>query len=632
MENYVERSCPFCKTHIREGDAVKICPSCGTVHHEECWIENKGCSIFGCSEQPKEAPNTSSIVFCQSCGASIDPTAPFCTHCGAPRHSSLTPSQELPSSDADVCKACGSPLDSNAKFCTRCGAPRATQTAPHATEPQPAPRSTEVCTACGSPLDSNAKFCTRCGAPVPNPIQASTHSQIPEPNVVVCAACGAPLDSESKFCTHCGTPKASFAPSSSHHTKERSSAYAPPEHTPAKRKPSTRVWIGVGASVVVIALSAFLISQLLMPRIYLNNAEKAFDEQRYYDALTYYEKAGSQDEALYYQKYSYARGIEHFNGFSYLRAAQCFYEAGGLLDSVDQIFNCGLKLIDEKSYAEATTCFNLLPESTTAVAYKSYCKGMLEYGQKNYSQAISDMTLAKSTVPAAEAFLSQLHFEYGKTFFDNKDYTTASAHFESAGDYPEAQTYVNACALMQAEELFEKGFINAAVEAYNKLPYDFSFGDLSVAERLGHAANVSELCKVSGKWVSTENYIKSNKYQFNELADGWYIDTLITEQSLDIRGYLKSDGTVTLDISIDYYQFTNYAAAKENCESTLKTKSFTLEGITSVPASYRIDDYTTLKYANGQFKLLYSERINQTSSGFVLLESTVTFGKQIETY
>lgn len=49
MENGIGKTCPFCKTDIKEGDAVKVCPSCNTPHHESCWGENKGCAMLSCT-------------------------------------------------------------------------------------------------------------------------------------------------------------------------------------------------------------------------------------------------------------------------------------------------------------------------------------------------------------------------------------------------------------------------------------------------------------------------------------------------------------------------------------------------------------------------------------------------------
>ena len=42
MDEYVGKICPYCKTEIKEGEEVKVCPECGIPHHAACWEENKG--------------------------------------------------------------------------------------------------------------------------------------------------------------------------------------------------------------------------------------------------------------------------------------------------------------------------------------------------------------------------------------------------------------------------------------------------------------------------------------------------------------------------------------------------------------------------------------------------------------
>jgi len=46
--------CPYCRTIIKESENVKICPSCKTPHHQDCWQENKGCTVYGCDNAPLE--------------------------------------------------------------------------------------------------------------------------------------------------------------------------------------------------------------------------------------------------------------------------------------------------------------------------------------------------------------------------------------------------------------------------------------------------------------------------------------------------------------------------------------------------------------------------------------------------
>ncbi|MCF0187581.1 MAG: zinc-ribbon domain-containing protein, partial [Bacteroidaceae bacterium] len=103
--------CPFCKTEIKEGDAVKVCPSCGRPHHESCWEENKGCTKFGCSGQHYEEQYVSSADVCINCGAPLGDDQEFCPKCGTPKGC-------FPK---NVCSKCCAELEDGQAFCAKCG-------------------------------------------------------------------------------------------------------------------------------------------------------------------------------------------------------------------------------------------------------------------------------------------------------------------------------------------------------------------------------------------------------------------------------------------------------------------------------------------------------------------------------
>lgn len=111
MENYIGKICPFCKTEIKEGDALKVCPACGIPHHEGCWEENKGCTTFGCSEQHYEAQGTNPTDVCANCGATLGDGQAFCPKCGT--------AKQVP--QARVCKSCQTELKEDQEFCPKCG-------------------------------------------------------------------------------------------------------------------------------------------------------------------------------------------------------------------------------------------------------------------------------------------------------------------------------------------------------------------------------------------------------------------------------------------------------------------------------------------------------------------------------
>ena len=111
MEDYIGKICPFCKTEIKEGDAVKVCPECGIPHHEACWEENKGCTTFGCSQQHYEEQHANPTDVCVKCGAPLGDGQDFCPKCGTPKGGEKK----------RVCSKCGAELQEGQDFCPKCG-------------------------------------------------------------------------------------------------------------------------------------------------------------------------------------------------------------------------------------------------------------------------------------------------------------------------------------------------------------------------------------------------------------------------------------------------------------------------------------------------------------------------------
>ncbi len=58
--------CPYCRAGFEPAgpagepaDEVLYCPACGTPHHADCFAENHGCTIFGCTAAPAEEASIS---------------------------------------------------------------------------------------------------------------------------------------------------------------------------------------------------------------------------------------------------------------------------------------------------------------------------------------------------------------------------------------------------------------------------------------------------------------------------------------------------------------------------------------------------------------------------------------------
>jgi hypothetical protein len=49
--------CPYCRMAFDgQGPAKIYCTACGTPHHEDCYHENGGCTVFGCAKAPADDP------------------------------------------------------------------------------------------------------------------------------------------------------------------------------------------------------------------------------------------------------------------------------------------------------------------------------------------------------------------------------------------------------------------------------------------------------------------------------------------------------------------------------------------------------------------------------------------------
>ena len=52
--------CPYCRMEAGAEEGERIdCPGCGTPHHPDCFQENGGCTVFGCSHAPVDEPKLS---------------------------------------------------------------------------------------------------------------------------------------------------------------------------------------------------------------------------------------------------------------------------------------------------------------------------------------------------------------------------------------------------------------------------------------------------------------------------------------------------------------------------------------------------------------------------------------------
>jgi len=56
-------ACPYCRSPFEKEDELTTCEACSTPHHADCYAENSGCTVFGCSNAPVDEPKINISVF-----------------------------------------------------------------------------------------------------------------------------------------------------------------------------------------------------------------------------------------------------------------------------------------------------------------------------------------------------------------------------------------------------------------------------------------------------------------------------------------------------------------------------------------------------------------------------------------
>lgn len=76
--------CPYCSAPIEpDPERRRYCHACGTAHHAECWDENGGCTVFGCTAAPPDEPKIT-VSAAEFASAAPPPPPPLATGVAPP--------------------------------------------------------------------------------------------------------------------------------------------------------------------------------------------------------------------------------------------------------------------------------------------------------------------------------------------------------------------------------------------------------------------------------------------------------------------------------------------------------------------------------------------------------------------
>lgn len=85
-------NCAICQSEILDAEPTQTCPECESKYHDDCWVENRGCAVYGCPQVPRTEHRDALEIPpsywgrerkpCPKCGTEILAAAVRCRTCG----------------------------------------------------------------------------------------------------------------------------------------------------------------------------------------------------------------------------------------------------------------------------------------------------------------------------------------------------------------------------------------------------------------------------------------------------------------------------------------------------------------------------------------------------------------------
>lgn len=121
------RTCPYCRSTVEQGESSAQCPTCAMAYHADCFIEGGGCVLQTCNTRSMapgvaSPPIASPTRDCPRCAKVLKTTVRFCTGCGLDVSTAQAPATV--NAGGLQCARCRGAVREGVAFCTSCGLPQ----------------------------------------------------------------------------------------------------------------------------------------------------------------------------------------------------------------------------------------------------------------------------------------------------------------------------------------------------------------------------------------------------------------------------------------------------------------------------------------------------------------------------
>jgi len=355
-------------------------------------------------------------------------------------------------------------------------------------------------------------------------------------------------------------------------------------------------------------------------------AKKLYDSKEYAKAKEVYEElADYKDSADMIKACDYGIARDLYDSGNYEDAKAAFAALGEYEDSADMIDACiygeAVGLFEEGKYPEAQKRFSGISSFKDSGDYILKCvlgQADKEMEKGDYAEAarlLSDEYTSSKSTDAADKLCVCL-----ENILSEGDADTAEPYVKQLAEYQGAEKVENIYKFIQMEKLYEGGYLNTALEGYQKLPEDFAYNGVSAKDRIDAINRHPDFLAVCGKWMmspnSTENVVSIQQDHVRTgLWDGWDFEVDGGEGYTDICCKINEDDSVHLFGTVFFTHATSYSSLSANVKFKDATLPFEYTG-NSMPSTINVGEIGTLTYAGDGFKYEYSIVDTTTSLNF----------------
>lgn len=401
-------------------------------------------------------------------------------------------------------------------------------------------------------------------------------------------------------------------------TEERAAQPTPAE-APKKGMPKPLL-IGLIAGAVATLIAVAVVVYMNLPSTIYTKAKKCLLTGDYNNAITYFTEVIAYEDAEVRIKDAYlGAGTELVKAKDYDAAVE-------MLDKVEAPERCseayliaGKQLVADGEYTKALEMLAKSTEEETANCTK-YANAMLAIDASAFDSAINAFKELGDFENSAE-LLNSTTYKKAEALYENGSYAAAKTTYGQTTGYDVADKVQN-CDLMAAEALYLDGDLKKAKEAFEKLPKDLTFNNVSVSARLATLEEHADALAMCGTFKGNGKMKVRQTHDSTGLWDEWYCDFV---DYITIKVVINNDGTYTFKGDADYYIYTNYSSLSAYLKSMEMSETFTKTGKT-LPKELVSDSLVKMTYSDGKIKLDFVLKDKNSSVNFTYkYTSSITY-------